>query len=486
MTARIGYLSALAGEGAQGLLRPPRRVPGDAGFPGAEPGTLDEPGLANAPGFSGTPRLRDELTARPDADEARIAGLPAGHAVPQSSRPAPAPSLGLRPDLAARAPRPRPPASPPAPPDTLPAASDAAADGPGDPSRASTSAAPRNSLTGGPDEEAADRSATSARAPVSPVEAGGARRAVLERPTVMPGAPQGRPDGPADAGHPLAAVLARAKSDSAGHGPAPRVAGEPWRVPRLGQPWPGRRDTAASGAPPSNLAPVANLGPATAPPAAALAAVALPDRMPRDRAAGQRPSSSASPLPGDVLPGSPAVPASGPGSGQPGAAAKLPPRLPAAAALASTALEASAQSAAPLPAAQPPGSAAAPLPAAQPPGSAAAPLPAAQPPGSAALPPDASLPVAPPVGSVGSSPGRSAADRAQARLTPAVNPANRPSGTRAETPPRPSAPTLSIGAIEVTLLPPPLPAPVPARPGQHEPPRRLSRGLGRRFGQGQA
>jgi hypothetical protein len=474
MTARIGYLSALAGEGAQGLLRPPRRVSGDAGFPEAEPGTLDEPGLADAPGFTGTPRLRDELTARPAADEARIAGLPAGHAVPQSGRPASAPSLDLRPDLAARAPRPRPPASPPAPPDTLPAASDAVADdpgesddstastasstlsAPGDPSRASTSAAPRNSLTGGTDEGTAGRPAVGVRAPVFPVEADGIRPAVLEQPPVMPGAPPGDAGGPVRAGHAVAADHADAKSGSASHRPAPRVAGEPWRMPRLGQPRPRRRDTTASAVSPSNAvspsdgaslssaassssaAPVTDLGLATTPPAAALPAVTLP-----------------------------AVPSPDPRSRQPGATAKLSPRLPAAAPLASTAVAASSQSAAPLPAAKPPGS-------------------AAQSAGSAPPPSDASLAAAPLVGSAESSPGRSAADRAQARLTPAVNPANRPSGTRAEAPPRPSAPTLSIGAIEVTLLPPPLPAPVPARPGQHEPPRRLSRGLGRRFGQGQA
>ncbi len=47
----------------------------------------------------------------------------------------------------------------------------------------------------------------------------------------------------------------------------------------------------------------------------------------------------------------------------------------------------------------------------------------------------------------------------------------------------PAEPTLSIGTIEVSLLSPP--PPVPARPAQREPPERLSRGLGRRFGQGQ-
>ncbi|MGH3124793.1 MAG: hypothetical protein ACRDOI_11090, partial [Trebonia sp.] len=78
----------------------------------------------------------------------------------------------------------------------------------------------------------------------------------------------------------------------------------------------------------------------------------------------------------------------------------------------------------------------------------------------------------------------SAADRAQTQLTPAVNPANRPPGGRGEAIARPSAPTLSIGTIEVTLLPP-SPEPPPARSAQREPPRRLSRGLGRRFGQGQ-
>ena len=112
----------------------------------------------------------------------------------------------------------------------------------------------------------------------------------------------------------------------------------------------------------------------------------------------------------------------------------------------------------------------------------AGPLPAA--PQSAAHPSAASLPVAPLVGSAESSPRYPAADRAPAQLTPTVSPASRPQGSRAEAPP-PSAPTLTIGTIEVTLLPPPQ-APAPSRPARRAPPQRLSRGLGRRFGQGQA
>jgi hypothetical protein len=377
----------------------------------------------------------------------------------------PAPSLDLRPDRAGRAPRPRPPASALVPPDRPPAVKDTAAGGPGDPggqsgpSRASTPAPARTFLAGDPDEEAAGRSVAGARAQTSPVEAGGVRHAVLEQPPMTPGAPSGDAGGPAHAGHPLAADPAGATSGSVGHGSVPRVAGEPWRVPRPGQPWPGRRDTGPGSAPPLDAAPVTATGPAAAPSAAALPAVAPSASMPRDRAAGQQPPGSASPLPDAVPSGIPAAaPAPGPGSRRPGAAARLSPHPPAAAPLASTAVEASSPS--------------------------AAPLPAAQPPGSPAQPPDAPLPAAPLVGLAESSPRHSAADRTLAQLTPAVNPASRPPGSRAEAAARPSAPTLSIETIEVTLLPP-SPDPPPARSAQREPPRRLSRGLGRRFGQGQ-
>ena len=62
----------------------------------------------------------------------------------------------------------------------------------------------------------------------------------------------------------------------------------------------------------------------------------------------------------------------------------------------------------------------------------------------------------------------------------------RRSGGQAKEAPPSSPPALSIGTIEVTLLPPP--SGPPAQPVQREPretPQRLSRGLGRRFGRAQ-
>jgi hypothetical protein len=80
-----------------------------------------------------------------------------------------------------------------------------------------------------------------------------------------------------------------------------------------------------------------------------------------------------------------------------------------------------------------------------------------------------------------------AAERPQGQLMPAAPVAVHRPGGRAESPARTPSPVLSIGTIEVTLLPPP-PDPPPARTAPREPrqpPPRLSRGLGRRFGQGQ-
>ncbi|MGH3251947.1 MAG: hypothetical protein ACRDOI_37850, partial [Trebonia sp.] len=317
MTARIGYLSALAGDDGHAVLRPPRLVFGGGNFSDPEPGSLDEPGLANAPGFTDPPGLRDELTAQPDAAEARIVDAPSGQAVPETpSRRVPLPSLDLRPDFsldprpdfAGRVPQPGPPASASVPPGRPPAADDAVAGGRGDPggqsgpSRASTPSAERNFLVGDPDDgvagrSAVGRSAVGTRAQASPVEADGARHVVLERPPLMPGEPDGDGDGMAGAGHPLTSDPASAESSSVGHEPVRRVAGEPWRMPKPGQPWPGRRNTGAlSAPPPSTVSPntpsVTGVGPFAGPPPAALPAAAPSAGLP-DRAAGPRSASTA-------------------------------------------------------------------------------------------------------------------------------------------------------------------------------------------------
>lgn len=86
------------------------------------------------------------------------------------------------------------------------------------------------------------------------------------------------------------------------------------------------------------------------------------------------------------------------------------------------------------------------------------------------------------------SPRSPAAVRSRGRLTPAAGPVAGGAGDRGKAAARPPSPALSIGTIEVKLLAPPQDPPsAPAAP--HEPrqaPQRLSRGLGRRFGQGQS
>lgn len=222
------------------------------------------------------------------------------------------------------------------------------------------------------------------------------------------------------------------------------------------------------------------------------ARTAAQPQVPGTRRPGATGSSPLLP-PGARHPGDPLTATSNPGS--PFADSLLPGPL------ADARAQASALSAAVLPAASTPAvrSPAAPIPAAQPPAallpavrpsaaqSPAAPFPAAQ--MTAASPPAARTSSAPPSAASliarETSPPSPVADRAQGQLTPAGHSADHSPDDRAEAPASPPTPTLSIGTIEVTLLPPPH-ASTPARPARREPPQRLSRGLGPRFGQGQA
>ncbi len=482
MTARIGYLAALAGDegrprggggpvagGERAALWPPRRVFGTVGFSDAGPSVLEAPGFADDPGIAGLPGNLDGLTARADASGARIIDPSAGNAAPGQSGP------------------PRPASSPEPRPASTAAGRTRASDHDGGDTgrefviaRADPPAPAREYLDDVHEERRASPSEADPRARPS----GDAQPAAPGQPSVS--ADAGRADIPA---HPGAREYPLSPSPSAdGHQPAPdragrgsasasrkpgrRPPGEPWRIARLGQPQPqpARDHAAAPAVLPSAVtdgpsAPPHVAAPATGPPAAEPPPGALP---PSRRS---RPAGNATALDADRLPSVPpadahaAAPPPIPGSPPPGAAG-LPAPIPSAARHPRVLVAATANSASPLPDAQPPSALA----------EAFAP--------SAAQSSAASLPAAPFVGSAESAP-RPAADRAQARLTPSASHVGRPAGSRAETAARPSTPTLSIGMIEVTLLPPP-PAPAPARTARREPPPRLSRGLGRRFGQGQA
>jgi hypothetical protein len=430
MTARIGYLSALTGSdgrlaGGDGsltggdeyaTLRPPRGAFGLVGFSDAEPGFLDAPGFTDAPSFSPT-RAPDDH-APPD-----LPGRPAQAPALRSGREA----LGPAPSSAVPGPWPRQAVGGAAD-RTRASESDTGEAGrqrrPG-PVPGDTSAAARGRLAIDSGEEAAARSAADARARASRAEADGAW-------PVPSGTPHGDGRVSAAIGQPLIPEPAGTGSGSADRGPAPpgavpRAPGEPWRMPRRGQPQQVRHGAGVPSAPPPVAAPVTGTE----------SSAALPGAVPPGRVTGLRPGGNAAGRSGDQLPSAPpgdarvAAQPQVPGSRQPNAAAKLSPLT------------------------------------------------------AGAPHPGASLAVAPLADSAESSLRHPAANRAQARLTPVVSLARRPPGSRAEAATRPSAPTLSIGTIEVTLLPPP-PAPPPARSAQHEPPRRLGRGLGRRFGQGQA
>jgi hypothetical protein len=324
--------------------------------------------------------------------------------------------------------------------------------------------------------------------------------------------------GPAGSGHLPSPEPVGSNSGSAGQGAVPqgrppRMPGEPWRMPRLAKPQSGTGSVAA-----------------------------LPDVSSADRPAGLRREGSAAMFSEDqfsgALPSAVRVPAQPPvpGSGHPGAplsntsTSGSPLADVNASALSAAALSAAAPSEGVPAAAVPPTayrpdtspsaqssavqpSAAVP-PAAQ--RSAAAPAPQSPAPSlpatervqaSAASRPSVQLPAvqppsarstaaAPPatINDTVNSSGREldrvapaviSAALSRGQLTPSLGPASRPSVSQAETGTRPPAPTLSIGTIEVTLVPPPQ-APEPARPARREPPQRLSRGLGPRYGQGQA
>ncbi|HET9080131.1 MAG TPA: hypothetical protein VFO01_06405 [Trebonia sp.] len=539
MTARIGYLSALTGTDAssaggssagggrlpggdgQATVRPPRRLFGAAGFSGAESGFLEDPSFTDDPGFPGTPGLPEDPVVRPDAEQAPASPAPAGQAAPGlSSRLEPAARPARRsgrtaPGLAAGALTPGPlpgqaavsatagPAGPAEP-------------GPGDltgqfaPVRTGTPAAAPGFLDGagkGPagrsvfgdspfsdsvlsssahsdgNKGAASRSAAGAGARAVRAEDGDARPAppgqppvpqgwktadssphpgVQEYPLFPPGSavPRAHPgrsnaaeapgggDRPAAAAHQLSPETAGTGPDNAGLVPAPqdpprRAPGEPWRFPRRGQPRPAHAVSENQ----MSSASVSAVGVAARPQESGSrrpdTAAGLPPLLPPSARSPGAPlgnsPDSRSPVANDPLPGS-------------------------AAAVAGT----SARSAAPPSAGQPPAS---------PPAS-----PAARPP--AASLPTAQAATAAHTGLATLSSSRPAGGRGQAQLTPAVSPAAPPLASRAETSARPDAPALSIGMIEVTLLPPPQ-TQAPARPTRRDPPQRLSRGLGPRFGQGQ-
>jgi hypothetical protein len=434
MTARIGYLSALTGSDG-------RLAGGDGSLTsGDEYATLRpprrvfglagfsdaEPGFLDAPGFTDVPGFSP-------------ARAPDDHAPPDlPGRPARGPVL--------RSGRQR---------RSGPVSGD-------------TSAAARGCLAIDSGEEAAARSAADAGARASRAEADGAW-------PVPSGTPHGDGRVSAAIGQPLIPEPAGTGIGSADRGTAPRGAvprapGEPWRMPRRARPQQVRHGTGAPSAPPHVAAPVTGTE----------SSAARPGAVPPGRATGLRPGGNAAGRSGDQLPSAPpgdarvAAQPQVPGSRQPNAAAKLSP-LTAGAPHPGAPLASTSDSGSPLADALVPGAFT----------DAGAEISALSAAPSAAPLPVAPLAVAPLADSAESSLRHPAANRAQARPTPAVSLARRPPGSRAEASTRPSAPTLSIGTIEVTLLPPP-PAPPPARSAQHEPPRRLGRGLGRRFGQGQA
>ena len=300
MSAGIGYLSALTGDGGhpasgddrsstgggRAPLRPPRRVFGAADFSDAQQGFLDTPGFADNPGFTGHLRLPDELTAQPDASGARIDRTPADQATPGLPRhpgPAPRPEpqpghAALGPTLNSSAPEPEPREAVPRPEsgDTAPgpwprqAASrpahrTRASDGdPGDighqsvRTQAGTSAAMSEYLVTDPDKEAVARSGAAAGARTArsgasdgwpaapgqaPVPVDWGRADVSAHPDL-----KGNPFSPPHtvAGHQPALDRAGAESGSARQGPVRRAPGEPWRIPRLRQAQPARDGTVTS------------------------------------------------------------------------------------------------------------------------------------------------------------------------------------------------------------------------------------------------
>jgi hypothetical protein len=610
MSARIGYLSALTGDGGhpasgddrssarggRAPLRPPRRVFGATDFSDTEPGFIDALDFADDPGLADTPGLPDELTPRPDASRARTVGAPADHATPPPLGQ-PRTALHGEPQQGRAGPGSEPYEAVPGPEsgDTAPGpwprqAASMAADRTrmseneaGDTAqrlvsaRTDTSAAMWEYLVTDPDKEAVARfgAAAGVRAagasdgrPAAPGQAPVSAdwgRADVSAHAELEGNPLSPPR--SVAGHQSGLDRAGAESGSASQGRVRRAPGEPWRIPRLRQAQPARDGTVAAavprrpgtapvsgqeatatpsgtsysvqrsphdpaGPPPTRHGTGSPSGPPhVAAPAAGTeapgieASVAPPGASLAHRAAGPELGGEAIGLYGDHLSRVPLSDArtaepQAPGARQPSAPGLSPllssgarhPGAPVTAtsnsgppsadfllpgALADARAEASAPSAASLGDVLPP---VAPTPAAQPPAallptvrptaaqSPAAPRPAAH--RSAASPPAARTPSAEPpaaslAGAAETSPPPPVTDRAQGRLTPAGHSAARPSGNRAEAPARPSSPTLSIGTIEVTLLPPPRTA-TPARPARREPPQRLSRGLGRRFGQGQA
>ena len=506
MTARIGYLSALTGsdghlasgdgssaDGGHSTLRPPRRLFGvpDSSVPG--PGFLEDPGLTfgiEAP---------DEPTPQPgaswpgaDGTGVGFAGSPAdrpvGPAVPEPadrleqaphSAPSPAQAALERPPSDAipgqltggRASQPSPGQAPGA---TSTAQERAARIDAADsgrvpvPSRADTPPGETEQAYRDTDEGLAGyfMAPTGARAVNADLEDAG-HAPPGQPPTLSPMTV----DIPA---HPDVDEYPLSPQGPPQRGRTPRAPGEPWRIPRLGHPQPARPGTETSGAPQYGTA----LVPAAESPDAPPSGTAFT----RAREAAQ---------------------AQVPGPGQPGAAADLPPLLPPgpqfagawqvnastagsppADALPRDALaEAAAEMLAPSDASL---KVAAVIAEAPPATQSSASLPAVRP--ATASPPaqPADQPPAPSRTETKElTPRLPAADGAQAGSAPAGRFATRRSGSQAEASARPPEPSLSIGTIEVTLLPPPQ-APAPASPARREPPQRLSRGLGRRFGQGQA
>jgi hypothetical protein len=550
MTARIGYLAALAGDGGRlpgdagsaaygrpAALRPPRRVFNAVGLSDAEPGFLDVPDFTDGSGLAGPPGLPDEMPAPSDEATARSAAneTPARPASADDAAPGPAGRLehapgpvqgpnrvapGSAADRAASRPGRRSAAS------AAPASRPVPEPWPGEPAgppvplSADTSARGPEHPDGDADERHTRRTAADGEARPASAGASDARSAVPGHPPESHSLPS------SPAGQQPALDHAGAEHGRVSQGPVRRAAGEPWRFPRLRQPPPARDGaaapavparavTAAPSAPPPVAAPVTGTQSVTGIDPAAASPVTPAGPVPPDHPA-RRPAGDATGISAGQLASVPLsdVPLAAPpqvtGTRHPRATESPPLRPPSArgprtslastanpgppledallpgtradasataSALSAAALSAAALSAAALSVTAPSG----PLRTAPP----SAPPPLAVQPSTASLT-TAPPPTAPPARPAEPSPRRGpSADRAEAQLTPSANSASRASGSSAEASTPPSAPALSIGTIEVTLVPP-SPAPAPVRPARREPPKRLSRGLGRRFGQGQA
>lgn len=534
MTARIGYLSALTGsdghlvsgdrssaDGGDSTLRPPRRPFGIPDSPVPGPGFLDDPDLAfgiEAP---------DEPTVQPGANWLGADGTGAGFASSPADRPVgPAvPEPAGQPERAPRsAPRPARAAPEQLPSDAIPglvAGGRASQPSPGQAAGAPSLAQERAARTDAADPgrvpvpsrtdtlpseaEQVHRDADEGLAghPVTPAPARAANADLEDAGRASLGQPPTPDPMTVDISpHPGVEKYPLSPQEPPRRGRTLRAPGEPWRIPRRGHPRGARSGTGTSGAPQHGAALVSAAEPAGVPSSGTAFTEAREAAQPQVPSPGQ-PGAAANPpppvpsgpplvFPGppSVSPGPPSVP-SGPQLVPPG-----PPLVGASRVSVSTAGP-------PLADALPrdaPADAAAEMPA---PSDASPKVAAVTAEAPAALQSSASFPAvrrgtaSPPAQPADQPPAPShtetkeltprlpAADRAQAGLAPAGRPAARPSGSQAEASGRPPEPSLSIGTIEVTLLPPPQ-ALAPARPTRQEPPQRLSRGLGRRFGQGQA